>query len=66
VASVPIPTLGNADLAMNGFAGDSAARVRRTDYFVPPAGKGAEMLSGSREQKIDKLIELLRAKGGVQ
>ncbi|HLY16398.1 MAG TPA: electron transfer flavoprotein subunit beta/FixA family protein [Bryobacteraceae bacterium] len=66
VASVPIPTLGKADLGVNGYAGEAAARVKRMDYFVPPAGKGAEMLTGSQDEVIAKLIDLLKAKGGLQ
>ncbi|MFN7994774.1 MAG: electron transfer flavoprotein subunit beta/FixA family protein [Bryobacteraceae bacterium] len=66
VASVPIPTLGMADLNLNErAAGEAAARVKRLDYFVPPAGQGAEMLEGSREEIVEKLMELLRAKGGL-
>jgi electron transfer flavoprotein beta subunit len=61
VASVPIPTLGASDL---GIALQEA-KVKRTDYFVPPAGKGAEMLQGSREEVVDQLMELLKAKGGL-
>jgi hypothetical protein len=29
-------------------------------------GKGAEMLEGSREEVIDKLVELVAAKGGLK
>ena len=66
VASVPIPTLGASDLGADADAvGEAAAKVRRVDYFVPPAGKGAEMLAGSREEVIDKLMDLLKAKGGL-
>ena len=61
VASVPIPTLSADDL---GIAPEPP-KVQRIDYFVPPAGKGAEMLQGSREANIEKLIELLKAKGGI-
>jgi electron transfer flavoprotein beta subunit len=32
---------------------------------VPALGKGAEMLQGSQEEIIDKLIELMKAKGGM-
>jgi electron transfer flavoprotein beta subunit len=32
---------------------------------VPPAGKGAEMLQGSREEIVDQLLDLLKAKGGL-
>jgi electron transfer flavoprotein beta subunit len=66
VASVPIPEFSAADLGLNGTVGSKAAKVQRLDYFVPPAGKGAEMLEGSRDENIDKLIELLKAHGGLQ
>jgi electron transfer flavoprotein beta subunit len=67
VAAVPIPTFGAPDLGVNGDAtGAAAAKVTRVDYFVPPLGKGAEMLEGSSEKIIDKLIELLKAKGGLK
>jgi electron transfer flavoprotein beta subunit len=35
------------------------------DYFMPALGKGAEMLQGDREEVIAKLIELMKAKGGL-
>jgi electron transfer flavoprotein beta subunit len=66
VASIPIPTLGATDLGLApGCVGEAAAKVRRVDYFVPAAGKGAEMLEGSREENAAKLVELLKAKGGL-
>jgi electron transfer flavoprotein beta subunit len=40
--------------------------VKRVDYFLPALGKGAEMLEGSREEVIDKLVELVAAKGGLK
>jgi electron transfer flavoprotein beta subunit len=49
-----------------GAVGEAAAKVKRVDYFVPALGKGAEMLQGSREEMIDKLIELVKAKGGLK
>jgi electron transfer flavoprotein beta subunit len=67
VASVDIPTLGPSDLGIDGGAvGEAAAKVKRLDYFVPAMGKGAEILQGSREQVIEKLIELMKAKGGLK
>ena len=67
VASVNIPTLGALDLGMPpDAAGEAAAKVKRLDYFVPEQGAGAEMLAGEREEVIDKLIELVRVKGGLQ
>jgi electron transfer flavoprotein beta subunit len=67
VASVPIPTLDAAELGLEVAAvGEAAAKVKRVDYFVPALGKGAEMLAGSREEVIDKLIGLMKAKGGLK
>jgi len=66
VASVPIPTLSASDLGVEpDAAGVGAAKVKRLDYFVPPAGKGAELLQGSQEEIIEKLMELMKAKGGL-
>jgi electron transfer flavoprotein beta subunit len=67
VASVPIPTFGAADLGLDSQAvGLAAAKVQRINYFIPAAGKGAEMLQGSQEEIIDKLVELVTAKGGLK
>ena len=66
VASVPIPTLGADELGLaNAAVGTVAAKVERVDYFVPPAGKGAQMLQGSREEVVEQLMEMLKAKGGL-
>ena len=66
VASVEVPTFGASDLGVDaGTVGVAGAKVRRMDYFVPALGKGAEILQGSREEIIDKLIELMKAKGGM-
>jgi electron transfer flavoprotein beta subunit len=67
VASLEIPTYGASDLGVDTAAvGEAAANVKRDDYFVPVLGKGAEILQGSNEEIADKLIELLKAKGGLQ
>ena len=67
VASVEIPALGASDLGLDASAvGASAARVQRADYFLPEMGDGAEILEGSTEEIIDKLVELLKAKGGLK
>ena len=66
VAAVPIPRLGAPDLALAlASAGKGNAKVVRTDYFVPAAGAGAEILGGSREEVVEKLLDLLKAKGGL-
>lgn len=67
VASVDIPTMGASDLGLDaGTVGAAGAQVKRLDYFVPDLGEGAEMLEGSTEEIIEKLIELLKAKGGLK
>lgn len=67
VASVEIPTLGVSDLGLGSDAvGEAAARVKKVDYFLPDMGEGAEMLEGSTEEIVGKLIEMLKAKGGLQ
>jgi electron transfer flavoprotein beta subunit len=67
VASVPIPTLGAGELKLTDDQfGEAAAKVKRVDYFVPALGKGAEMLTGSREENVEKVVELVKAKGGLK
>ena len=67
VASVEIPVQGAGDLGLDAAAvGGAAAKVKRLDYFVPELGEGAEMLEGSTEEIIEKLIEMLKAKGGIK
>ncbi len=67
VASLDIPTYSASELSIDpASVGEAAAKVKRQDYFVPAIGKGAEILEGSSEEIADKLIELLKAKGGLQ
>lgn len=67
VASVPIPTYGAAELGLDSIAaGEAAAKVKRVGYFVPALGKGAEMLEGTRDENIEKLLEMVAAKGGLK
>ena len=66
VAKVEIPEKSAADLGIDESAvGDAGAKTKRVDYFVPDLGDGAEMLEGSTEEIIEKLIEKLKAKGGL-
>ncbi len=67
VASVEIPVMNAAALGVDAAAvGRAGARVKRLDYFVPPAGAGAEMLQGSTDEIAAQLIDLLKAKGGLK
>lgn len=67
VASVEIPVKKASDLGLAADAvGAAGAKVKRLDYFVPAMGDGAEILEGSMEEKIDKLVELLKSNGGIK
>jgi len=67
VASVPIPNFDAAKLGIDSSGvGASAANVKRMDYFIPALGNGAEILHGTREENIDKVLELVAAKGGLK
>jgi len=64
VASVEIPVQGAGDLGLTDD--DVSCAVKRLDYFVPEMGEGAEMLEGDTDEIIEKLIEILKAKGGLK
>ena len=66
VASVPIPSYNAAALGLSeSSVGTAAAKVRRLDYFLPPQAKGAEMWKGSRDANVERLVSVLKAKGGL-
>jgi electron transfer flavoprotein beta subunit len=67
VASIEIPVLDAGALGLDAAAvGATGANVRRVDYFVPQLGASAEMLEGSTEELAGKLVDLLKAKGGIR
>lgn len=67
VSSIPIPTPDAAELGVDlNLVGRSAAKVNRVGYFVPVSSKSTEMLHGSPDEIIDKLIVRMTAKGVLQ
>ena len=64
VATVDIPVQSADDLGLAD--GSISNEVKRLDYFVPDMGEGAEMLEGDDDEIIEKLIEMLKAKGGIK
>jgi electron transfer flavoprotein beta subunit len=67
VAAIEIPVHGAADLGISPESvGEVGAKVKRVDYFVPDLGEGAEILEGSMDEITEKLIELLKTKGGIK
>lgn len=62
VASVEIPTFSASDLGVSAVE----PALKKVDYFVPEMGEGAEMLEGSVEEMAEKLVELLKTKGGLK
>ena len=67
VASMEIPVHGASDLGIApDTVGESAAKVKKVDYFEPELGEGAEILEGSTDEILDKLVELLKSKGGIK
>jgi len=67
VASIPIPTYNAEQLGIaTGNVGDVAAKVKRTDYFIPVAASSARMLRGTSEEMAEEVLELVKAKGGLK
>jgi len=67
VASVEIPVLTASALGLApATIGAAGAKVKRIDYFVPPAGAGADMLQGSTAELAAQRVELRKAKGGLK
>jgi electron transfer flavoprotein beta subunit len=67
VASLEIPVHGAGDLGLSSDkVGRAGAKIKKLDYFMPEAGEGAEILEGSSDEIAEKLVEMLKAKGGIK
>jgi electron transfer flavoprotein beta subunit len=66
VSGVEIPVAGTADLGLSpDQCGEAGSRLKLEELFLPPAGEGAEILEGTPEEAVEKLIERLRERGGL-
>ncbi|RZB34665.1 MAG: electron transfer flavoprotein beta subunit [Desulfobacteraceae bacterium Eth-SRB1] len=66
-ASVEIPVHGAEELGLSSESvGESGSNLKRLDYFVPDPGEGAEILEGSADEIVEKLVELLKVRGGIK
>jgi electron transfer flavoprotein beta subunit len=66
VADVAIPRKGAADLGLKpGETGAAGSRVLVEEMFLPPKGKGAQMLEGDVEDVVAALVGKLRERGGL-
>jgi len=46
--------------------GGAGSKIKKLDYFMPETGEGAEILEGSSDEIAEKLVELLKARGGIK
>jgi electron transfer flavoprotein beta subunit len=66
VSGVEIPELSAADMGIDASSvGEAGAKAKKVDYFVFEKGEGVEMFEGSTDEIIEKLIEILKANGGL-
>ncbi len=67
VASVEIPVYGAEHLGLSpDTLGGAGSKIKKLDYFMPETGEGAEILEGSSDEIAEKLVELLKARGGIK
>ena len=64
VSGMEIPVLEAGDLDLDGSqVGVAGSAVAVEEIFLPPRGEGAEMLEGSEEAVVEKLVERLQREG---
>jgi electron transfer flavoprotein beta subunit len=67
VASIELPVMDAGALGIAAESvGAAGAKVRRVDYFVPDQRGRAEMIEGSTEEMAGRIVDLLRARGGIR
>jgi electron transfer flavoprotein beta subunit len=59
----PIDVKTAGDLGLSGQVGAGAAKARRKSIFVPPKGQGAEIIEGSTDEVVAKLVSKIKELG---
>ncbi len=59
----PIDTKGAGDLGLAGQVGAGAAKMKIEKIYTPPKGEGAEMIEGSADEVVTKLIGKIKELG---
>jgi len=59
----PLEVKSVADLGLAGQVGEAAAKVKVEQLYLPARGQGAEMLSGSVDEVVNKLVGKIKELG---
>jgi len=59
----PLDVKGAGDLGLAGAVGDAAAKVKITKIYSPPKGEGAEIIEGSTDEVVSKLVGKVKELG---
>ncbi|HME71614.1 MAG TPA: electron transfer flavoprotein subunit beta/FixA family protein [Myxococcota bacterium] len=59
----PIDTKSVADLGLSGKVGSAAAKIKIEKIYPPPKGKGAEIVTGSTDEIVNKLVGKIKELG---
>ncbi|HTF33136.1 MAG TPA: electron transfer flavoprotein subunit beta/FixA family protein [Myxococcota bacterium] len=59
----PIDTKSVADLGLSGKVGAAAAKIKIEKVYPPPKGKGAEIVTGSTDEIVSKLVGKIKELG---
>jgi electron transfer flavoprotein beta subunit len=66
VAKKEIKTLGLGDLGMDPEeTGEAGSKTTIERVFLPPVGEGAQMLEGAPESVAERVVSILKEKGGL-
>jgi electron transfer flavoprotein beta subunit len=66
VAKKEIKALGLGELALKADeAGEAGSRTLVEKVFPPPVGEGAQMLEGTMDDIAERVVAIVKEKGGV-